>query len=145
MPHHIHLPNKYHFTTTLPVRIYDINYGQHLGHDNFVTMLHEARVQYLKKLNQSEANIFGLGWIMASLTVEYKNQAFYGDILTISLHVAPISKTSVECIHLITLDKTDKEIGRAKAKLTFFDYQEQKVKRIPDEFILFLKEANIVA
>ena len=40
---------KIAFTTTLDVRISDINYGNHLGHDSLISLLHEARMRFLKQ------------------------------------------------------------------------------------------------
>ncbi len=35
----------------IPVRISDINYGNHVGNDAFVFILHEARIQWLQQHN----------------------------------------------------------------------------------------------
>ena len=35
------------FISTQTVRIADINYGNHLGHDRLVSLLHQARVEAL--------------------------------------------------------------------------------------------------
>ncbi len=44
------------FSATLEVRISDINYGNHLGHDSLVSLLHEARVRFLRHLGYTELN-----------------------------------------------------------------------------------------
>lgn len=41
------LPVSFPFTTQLPVRITDINYGAHLGNDALLGLLHEARIHFL--------------------------------------------------------------------------------------------------
>src|SRR3990167_7302146 len=68
---------KIAFTTTLDVRISDINYGNHLGHDSLISLLHEARMRFLKQCNYSELNIENLGSLVTHLSVDYLNQAFY--------------------------------------------------------------------
>ena len=46
------VPEKNILTAVLiPVRIGDINYGNHLGNDAFVSIIHEARVQWLRQNN----------------------------------------------------------------------------------------------
>ena len=45
---------SYPFRTELPVRITDVNYGQHVGNDALLGLLHEARLQYLRQLAFSE-------------------------------------------------------------------------------------------
>lgn len=134
----ITLPDTFIFSTSLPVRIDDINYGQHLGHDSLISLLHEARLQFLAHHQIAEHDIFGSGWIMIELHIEYKSQAFYGDILTVSLDFSPTSKTTISVTHLVFNKTTGKELARAKAKLTCFNYHSQKIMRIPPEFITLI-------
>ena len=44
------LPETYHFSTKLTLRIYDMNYGAHMGNEVVLSIVHEARVQFLKSL-----------------------------------------------------------------------------------------------
>lgn len=132
----IFLPDQFIFTVSLPVRIYDVNYGNHLGHDSLISLLHEARMAFLKKHHFSEANN-NFGLIMSSIYVLYKNQAFYGDILKISLGVSEITKTSFQLTYLV--QKNEIEVALACTKMACFDYQNQKIMKIPDEFLGILK------
>ncbi len=45
----------------IPVRITDVNYGNHVGNDAFVSIIHEARLQWLKQKGFSELNFGGTG------------------------------------------------------------------------------------
>jgi acyl-CoA thioester hydrolase len=40
----IELPESWTFRTDIPIRITDINYGNHMGNDSFLGILHEARM-----------------------------------------------------------------------------------------------------
>ncbi|HEX2548710.1 MAG TPA: thioesterase family protein [Gammaproteobacteria bacterium] len=134
--YYISLPDKFIFNLSLPIRISDINYGNHLGHDSLVSILHEARMTFLKKNNFAEANEhFGL--IMSALHVVYKNQAFYGDILNISIGVNEVSYISFELCYLVKKDEI--EIARAMTKMVCFDYLTQKVMKIPADLASLLK------
>ena len=53
-------PEVFH-TVELPVRITDINYGQHLGNDRLFALLHEARIQFLSQWGFSEIDAGGAG------------------------------------------------------------------------------------
>jgi len=48
------LPETFAWSTDLTVRIQDINYGNHVGNDAFVSLLHEARIRYFNQLGYSE-------------------------------------------------------------------------------------------
>ncbi len=50
----IEMPEKFIYKTEIPVRITDINYGGHLGNDSLLSIIHEARVRFLKHLEYSE-------------------------------------------------------------------------------------------
>lgn len=122
------------FSTVIEVRISDINYGQHLGHDSLVSYLHEARLRFLKKLGYSELDIEGLGILVTQLVVNYLAEAFYADKLVIQIEMASTSKTSLQLIYQAFEQDSNKEIARAVTTVTFFDYHKSKVARIPAAF-----------
>lgn len=79
------LPENFQFSTLLPVRITDINYGNHLGNDKVLSYVHEARLQFLNSIGYSELNTGNGGLIMSSAAIQFKEEVFYGDILRISV------------------------------------------------------------
>ncbi len=86
----LELPDKFHFHTEIPVRITDLNYGNHLANDALLSILHETRIQFLGHLGYTEVNIEGYGIIMGDAAIIYKSQSYYGDILKIALSPSPI-------------------------------------------------------
>lgn len=126
----IELPEKRLAEIKLSVRITDINYGNHLGNDALVGILHEARVQWLSHHNFSELNIEGVGLIMADLAVVYKNESFYGDELTIGIYSGDITTVSFELYYSLN-NQQNKIIAQAKTGMVCFDYQLKKVASIP--------------
>lgn len=136
----ITIPQKKIFSTHLPVRISDINYGNHLGNDALVSLLHEARVQWLASGNYTELNIEGIGLIQGDLAVEYKNESYYGDTLLISLAIDEIQKASFEIFYEITTERNGSPLIIAKAKtgMVCFNYETKKVAGVPEKFIEFL-------
>ena len=97
----IELPEKKIGTVEIPVRITDVNYGNHVGNDAIVGIIHEARVSWLKQLNYSELNIEGTSIIMSDLAVTYMNESYYGDILTIDLFIGEFSSAGFEIFYSI--------------------------------------------
>ena len=134
------LPTKIKFTTTIPVRITDINYGNHVGNDSLVSIIHEARVKWLVTNNYTELNVAGASLIMADLAVEYKGESFYGDVLTINIFIGEITTLGFEIFYEIITKRDNHTILIAKAKtgLVCYDYNERKVTAIPSEFGSFL-------
>ena len=72
---HITLPETWLFETVLPVRIGDINYGNHLANDAVLRLAHEVRLQFLTAHHYSEMNIENTGLIMANAVIQFINQA----------------------------------------------------------------------
>jgi acyl-CoA thioester hydrolase len=130
------IPENKIFTTDIAVRITDINYGNHLGNDALVSILQEARMQWLASHNFTELNIAGAALIMADLAVEYKAESFYGDVLSVAISIGEITKISFEFFYEITTTRNDKKILIAKAKtgMVCFDYEARKVTNIPQIF-----------
>lgn len=122
----IDLPVKYfNIEINIPVRITDVNYGDHVGNDSLVAIIHEARVQFLNHYGYTELDIEGIGLIMSDLMVEFKNESFYKDIILVKIGAGDISKVSFELIYQLTTLRENKKIAIANAKTTMicFDYK----------------------
>jgi acyl-CoA thioester hydrolase len=138
----LEIPAHKIFTTNIPVRITDINYGNHVGNDALVSIVHEARVQWLSAKNYTELNIGGAALIMADLAIEYKAESFYGDTLNVTISIGEITKISFEIFYEITTTRMDKKIliANAKTGIVCFDYENRKVTSIPEIFKKFLND-----
>ncbi|MDO9373003.1 MAG: thioesterase family protein [Ferruginibacter sp.] len=128
------------FTTSVKVRIGDINYGNHVGNDAFVSMINEARMQWLASKGFNELEIEGTGLIMSDLAVEFKQECFYGEIIEIVLSAGEISKVSFEIFYLIQTTRAGEMVLLAKAKtgMVSYNYQEKKVSPIPSTLRMML-------
>jgi acyl-CoA thioester hydrolase len=122
---------------SVPVRISDINYGNHLGNDSLVSILHDARVQWLKRNNYSELDIEGAGLIMSELTVEYKSESFHGDILDIAMFIGEQTAVSFE-IYYEVMNQEKKLVSNARTTMVCFNYQLKKVTAIPPKFSMLI-------
>ncbi|MCB6184379.1 acyl-CoA thioesterase [Leeia sp. TBRC 13508] len=123
-----------HFQTSLPVTVTHLNYGNHLGHDSLVSILHEARVQFLHQLGYTEMKMEDAGLILRDLAVQYLAEAFYGDILDISIEVAQLSGCGFELLYEVTHQSLGKKIARAQTSMVCFDYQTHKIMKLPKSF-----------
>ena len=130
----IDLPEKFlAISIKIPVRITDINYGDHVGNHSLVAIIHEARVQFLQHHNFTELNIEGVGLIMSDLVVEFKNESFYKDIIEVKMGSSNISKVSFELYYQLITVRNKKKIIIANAKTTMvcYDYKLKKVVALP--------------
>jgi len=128
----LELPETFSFQTEIPVRITDINYGNHLGNDAILSMMHEARVQFLQSLGYTELEMEGAGLIMSDTAIIYKGEGFYGDILTVHVTAVDLSKYGFDLMYQFT-NQHGKEIAHAKTGMLCFNYATRKLMALPEK------------
>jgi acyl-CoA thioester hydrolase len=130
----LELPKQFSFSTEIPIRISDINYNNHLGHDSIITLIHEARVRFLNAYGFNELDIDGFGLVMTDLAILYKAEGFYGEILTIEVGIQDFTKYGCDIVYRVTNKETGTEVARAKTGVLIYDYEKRKVVEVPKRF-----------
>jgi acyl-CoA thioesterase FadM len=128
------LPDRFLFTTEIPLRVSDINYGGHLGNDAVLSLAQEARMRFLCSHGWTEQDVTGVGIIMTDAVVVYRSEAFYGDVLTIDVAVADIGEIGCDFLFRMVNKASGKEIARGKTGIVFFNYANRKPSSVPAEF-----------
>jgi acyl-CoA thioester hydrolase len=133
----IDLPSSFSFITAIPVRITDINYGGHAGNDAFLALIHEARMQFLKKHSYAELAFAGIGLIMRDAGIEFKDELFYGDTVIISVAATNFSKASFDLFYKMEkeVNGQTKLVAAAKTGMVGYNYSSKKVAAIPQQAI----------
>ncbi|MFT7589368.1 MAG: acyl-CoA thioester hydrolase [Limisphaerales bacterium] len=126
----IRIPGPSLFTTSLQVRVTDLNYGNHLANDSVLSLCHEARVRLLYHLGLTELENEGIGLIMADSGVEYKSQASLGETIIINVCIDNIRKVGFDMYYELRTDG-GRLVGRVKTGHVGFDYQKKKMVSIP--------------
>ncbi|HSN16794.1 MAG TPA: thioesterase family protein [Gammaproteobacteria bacterium] len=133
----IELPARFPFSTTLEVRVGDLNYGNHVGNDQVLGLIHEARRRYIRSLGADEIGADGVGFVIADAAVVYRSQAFYGDILTIE--VASDEFQSRSCTFFYRVSKAQAVVAEARTGVVCFDFKAQKAVAFPPALLQKLK------
>ncbi|MBS1640336.1 MAG: thioesterase family protein [Bacteroidetes bacterium] len=133
----LNLPETFSFTTSISIRITDLNYGGHVGNDSFLSIIHEARMQFLKHYGYSELNVEGAGLIMADVAIEYKKELNYGDVVSVSVTATNFDKLGFDIFYLLELNEEEKKViaGKAKTGMMCYDYNLKKRMPVPLNFI----------
>ncbi len=129
------IPTPVCFTITKRVAKEDINYGGHVGNERFLLFAQETRIAFLKSLGQSETSFGQYGLILAEAHIEYMSELFEGEELSIDLSITSPTRAAFECYYQIKTCREGKEIKAAviRTNMICFDYQERKVKSIPED------------
>lgn len=133
----IELPERMNFTTQIQVTIDYVNYGGHVGNDSILSIIHEARIRFLASLGYKELDKEnGTGLIMSDAAISYKGEGFHGDTLDIAVGVNDISAFGFDIYYRITTNRNGQTIliTEAKSGMIYFDYNEHKVGRLPEEW-----------
>ncbi len=130
----INMPDTFTFTTDIPVRITDINYGQHLGHDAIMSVLHEARVRMLNARGFTEIDVGGCGLIMADAAILFQSEVFYPSILRFELAVNEMTRSSFAVYYRVSHVESGVAVAQVRTGMVCFDYQRKRPARIPDTF-----------
>ncbi|MTI20267.1 thioesterase [Fulvivirga sp. RKSG066] len=130
----VHLPDSFKFSTSIKIRVSDLNYGNHVGNDTILSLSHEARLQYLTYLGfDNEVHIENnIGIVVADAAVVYKSEAFYGDELAIKIGIDDINKYGFDMFYEITNAQSGNEVARVKTGIICLDYDTRKIALMPD-------------
>ncbi len=130
----LEIPKNFHFTTELPIRISDVNYGGHLGNDSVLSLIHESRVRFLMEHGFTEFDVDGVGIIMTDAAIVFKSEAFYGESIRIQIAVKDFSKFGCDLYYVLRERESGREVAQAKTGIAFFNYQERKLAPVPEKF-----------
>lgn len=128
----ISLPDSFLFSASIPVRITDLNYGGHVGNDRILTLMHEARVLFLKNYGYTELDIEGVGLIMADAVLEFKAELFYGDIVKAYVAAGDFSRVGFNLYYKLVKGEEETIVAVGKTGMVCYDYDRKKVVGLPN-------------
>jgi len=124
------------FKTSIKLGIHNINYGGHLGNEQVLSLMHEARMRWLVSLGyQSEIGLMNnIGIIITESLIQYKAEAFYGDELVISISLLDITNVGLQVYYRLDNITNGNVTAIGRTQILFFDYALRKIARMPGDF-----------
>ena len=123
--------DQYPFSTKISVRVTDLNYGGHLGNDSLLSLVHEARVNFLASHSFSELDCGGVSLTMGDAAIIYQGEAYAGDELNIEVAAGDPSKSGFRLFYRLTRSSDAKKIALAETGMVCFDYNAKEILRLP--------------
>jgi acyl-CoA thioesterase FadM len=133
-------PERTLFTTELPVRITDLNYGNHLGHDRLVSLLHEARVRFFTARGFTERDVVGAAILLVDLAVTYHREVFYGQTLRVEVGLAGMASRGCDFAYRVTDRESGELVALARTGIVFVDPATRRVVSVPSAFRALAQE-----
>ncbi len=133
----------YHgFSTSLTIRVSDLNYGGHLGYDKVLTLAHQARLNMFKTWDVSELNLGdgNTGLIAGDVVINYLGEGFLNDVLLVEIQPVELGAIGFRLAHRFSNRETDTDIALIEIGFIGFDYQQRRPRKLPRSFAKRLKE-----
>lgn len=124
------------FHCKIPIRITDLNYGGHTGNDTILSLVHEARMQFLGHLGYTEMNMENVGMIMANAHIEFKSELFYPDTIVVEVHASALTRIGFDLHYRITRENVEGRaalVAMVRTGMICYDYVRKKIVSVPEE------------
>ncbi|MGD9369578.1 MAG: thioesterase family protein [Desulfobacteraceae bacterium] len=121
------------FSIPLTVRSSDLNYGNHVGYQNYFSYFQEARIAYLNRLGYSELDIEGYGMIVGEANCKYKQELFLNDSIQVTCRTNSIK--SKRFVMEYRIFRGDSICAEGFTTNYCYDYQAKTVVRLPAAFV----------
>ena len=125
------------FSISLTVRSDDLNFAQHVAHQNYFIYFQEARIAYLGQFGFSELDICGCAMVIAEARCRYRRELFFGDRLSVACRVVQLTPKSFVMEH--TIDRGGVLCAEGATTNLVVDPRRKKVVPLPDGFVAAIR------
>lgn len=130
----IDLPEQLPFSTEVTLYLSHLNYTGHLDNALLLTVVSEARARYFASLGYGEMDVEQVGIVVADAAVQYRSEAFHGEVMIVRMAAADFSKHGCDLLWRMDDKASNREVARGKTGIVFFDYGVRKVAPVPENF-----------
>ncbi len=117
----------------LTVRSDDLNFAQHVAHQNYFIYFQEARIAYLGQFGFSELDICGCAMLIAEASCRYRKELFFGDRLRVSCRVVRLNPKTFVMGYAI--GRGGDLCAEGSTTNLVVDPRQKKVVPLPDGFV----------
>lgn len=122
---------EYPFAVDLVVRTTDLNYGGHLGNDRLLSLVHEARVAFLRSHGWTEPDCGGAALILGDAALVYQAEAFAGDRLRFEVAACEPGRAGFRLAYRVTRPADGRAIALVETGMVCFDYGTRRIVPVP--------------
>jgi acyl-CoA thioester hydrolase len=131
----IRLPEQFAYATAITLYQSHMNYGGHLDNALLLTVVSEARVRFFKSLGYTELDVEGLGIMVADAALQYRSEAFQGEVMVVQMAAADLSSKGFDMVWRMSEQSSQREVARGKTGIVFYDYTMHKIAAMPARFL----------
>ena len=136
----LELPEAFFYSTEIEVRFTDLNPAGHLGNDQMISLISDARYSFFCDMELDVTSIGGALVTVTDLVTTYRAESFAGDTLKFEVGLTDFNKYGADVIFRITKNQGETLVALAKTGFVFVDPSAGKVCTIPEAFIAALPQ-----
>lgn len=130
----IALPEHFVFSTEITLYLSHINFAGHLDNAQLLSLVSEARARFFVTLGYTELNVDGVGIVIADAAVQYKSEAFHGEVMVVGMSAGDFSSKGCDLLWEMREKSSQREVACGKTGIVFFDYAARTVAAVPASF-----------
>jgi acyl-CoA thioester hydrolase len=130
----IELPGTLAFSTEIPVLLCHINNFNHLDNAQLLGLVSEARTRFMNALGYEESNVDGAGVIVADAALQYRSEAFHGEIMVVAMGACEFHDHGCDLVWQMSDKASGREVARGKTGIVFYDYAARRKTPVPVGF-----------
>lgn len=134
----IDLPEKFEFSTEIPVLIGHINRGDHLANEALVGLLNEALQRFLAERPAAGSVQHGLMAVNADLAVSYRSESHYGDMLRIEVAATGFHRVGYDIVYRVTALADQRLVALARTSHVLVDLETRRAASAPASLLAAL-------
>ncbi len=123
----------YPFSITLTVRAGEVNYGGHVGFQQFLTYFQEAHIAYFRQWGYSELDIEGAGIIVGEANCRYMRELLLQDTIEVGCRISELRSKRFTFQYRIERDRS--VCAEGHTHIFCFDYTAKRVIPLPGNFV----------
>ena len=122
----IEMPSQWQYSTEIEVRVSDLNYGNHMGNQQFLAYAQEARVRFLAENGFTELDFGGVSLIQADAAITYSCDGRLGDQIKIAIATEVTGRSSFNVFYQFTNLTQGKHMANIRTALISYDYEKNR-------------------
>ena len=122
----IEMPSQWQYSTEIKVRVSDLNYGNHMGNQQFLAYAQEARVRFLAENGFTELDFGGVSLIQADAVITYSCEGRLGDKVQIDIATEVTGRSSFNVFYQFTNLTQGKHMANIRTALISYDYEKNR-------------------
>jgi acyl-CoA thioester hydrolase len=135
------------YVHTDKIRINDLNFGNHVGHQTVYEFCHDARIEYFEKMGEdlglvvNEMNFGPYGLIMSQSAANYLAEIKHGMEINVEVYLESTHQCYFDLSYCLIDNSDQTELAKVLTTMACFDYKNKKVVPIPENIFSYLKNS----